>query len=151
MVFIVKLFVILLINLQLYFIRIAIALFPKHWLLYIVIYSCLILSFCCLIIFCYSWQGFWYGIEWDEQRGKHNGSYQGEVYFSCRFVFWPNLCFKLTFPWNICVGTQSVIIYLHFKQLGYLKKEIFEIVHCLCICVNHSVHLHSSFLIWNSI
>jgi len=27
--------------------------------------------------------GLWYGIEWDEERGRHNGTYGGETYFSC--------------------------------------------------------------------
>lgn len=30
-------------------------------------------------------QGTWVGLDWDvEERGKHNGEYQGKVYFHCR-------------------------------------------------------------------
>ena len=29
--------------------------------------------------------GDWFGIEWDEKRGKHNGTHEGILYFNCRY------------------------------------------------------------------
>ena len=43
-------------------------------------------------------QGSWYGVEWDNERGKHNGTLNGVNYFECRlvsFLAFSNICFNL--------------------------------------------------------